>query len=162
MKMYKFSENFYHDRPPSADELIVWLRKAIAEIGFRVVVLDSLSAFKKTQDGVRETLKLMRELRALKDELNISILVIADCPEQKRGKTLTGADLGRSAFCVRRRTVHLLFAGIRRISITDILCKHVRKMRRSFGMRKTFRCAASSSRTRSFWRFGLTIDLLES
>ena len=115
MKTHRFSENFYHDRPPSADELIVWLRKAIAEIGFRVVVLDSLSAFKKTQDGVRETLKLMRELRALKDELNISILVIADCPEQKRGKTLTEADLGRSrvlctaadsAFAICRHPTH--------------------------------------------------------
>ena len=96
LKLHTFSERFVRESPPDADKLAEWLRQAVRQTRSRVVVIDSLSSVKTTQDGVRETLKLMRELRRLRDELNISILVVTDCTDARRGKPLTEADLGRS------------------------------------------------------------------
>jgi len=93
---YKFAENFYRDRPSSNDQLIEWLRAAIKANGFRVVVIDDLSAIKNTHDGTRETLKLMRDLKLLCDELNVSILALADSDEPGKTGIVGEADLGRS------------------------------------------------------------------
>jgi len=49
-----------------------------------------------TYDGTRETLKLMRELKRLKDELDVSILVIASSQEQRKGEAIGEAHMQRS------------------------------------------------------------------
>ncbi len=95
-KQYKLSENFYHDRPNADEDLCKWLREKIREHGFRVVVIDDLSAVRQTFDGTRETLKLMRELKRLKDELDVSVLVIASSQEQRKGEIISEAHLLRS------------------------------------------------------------------
>jgi KaiC/GvpD/RAD55 family RecA-like ATPase len=95
-KQYKLSENFYHDKPEGDEDLVKWLRKTIAEKGFRVVVIDDLSAVRLTFDGTRETLKLMRELKRLKDELDVSILVLASSQEQRKGEVIGEAHMRRS------------------------------------------------------------------
>lgn len=95
-KQYKLSENLYHDRPPLNKPLCEWLRSAISENGFRVVVIDDLSAVRMTYDGTRETLKLMRELKQLKDELDVSVLVLAGSDEQRRGELISEAHMKRS------------------------------------------------------------------
>ena len=75
VKSHEFSDRFYRESPPDVEALVTWLRDAVKAIGARAVVIDSLAAVRKTHDGVRETLGLMRELRAVRDELGISILV---------------------------------------------------------------------------------------
>lgn len=95
-KQYKLSENLYHDRPPLNKPLCEWLRSAISENGFRVVVIDDLSAVRMTSDGTRETLKLMRELKQLKDELDVSVLVLAGSQEQRRGELISETHMLRS------------------------------------------------------------------
>ena len=95
-KTYRFAENLYRGRPISVDGLVESLRKSIKENGFRVIVIDDLSALKRTHDGTRETLTLMRSLRELRDELNVSILVLADSEEPRRGSVVGEADLRRS------------------------------------------------------------------
>jgi hypothetical protein len=92
---YKFSERLYRDRPPACDELVDWVRSMVTYHGFQVVVIDDLSAFKRTHDGTLDTLRIMRGLRQLRDELNISILVLTDSAEPRRG-FVSEADLGRS------------------------------------------------------------------
>jgi len=96
LKTHTFSERFCRESPPDVGKLAEWLKAAVKGNKCRVVVIDSLAAVRNTQDGVRETLKLMRDLRRLKDELDISILVLTDCLDARRSKTLTEADLGRN------------------------------------------------------------------
>ncbi len=95
-KQYKLSENLYHDKPEPNEDLCTCLRRMIRENGFRVVVIDDLSAVRQTYDGTRETLKLMRELKLLKDELDVSILVLASSQEQRRGELISEAHMMRS------------------------------------------------------------------
>ena len=95
-KQYKLSENLYHDKPEPNEDLCTWLRRMIRENGFRVVVIDDLSAVRQTYDGTRETLKLMRELKLLKDELDVSIMVLASSQEQRRGELISEAHMMRS------------------------------------------------------------------
>jgi KaiC/GvpD/RAD55 family RecA-like ATPase len=92
---YKFSERLYRDRPPARDELVDWVCSMVTDHAFQVVVIDDLSAFKRTHDGTLDTLRIMRDLRQLRDELNISILVLTDSAEPRRG-FVSEADLGRS------------------------------------------------------------------
>lgn len=95
-KTYKFAENLHRDRPPSIDELVGWLGKTVREEGFQVVIIDDLSAVKRTHDGIRETLALMRELKRLRDELGVSILAIAASDEPGWKKMVSEHDLKRS------------------------------------------------------------------
>ncbi|MEO7155928.1 MAG: AAA family ATPase [Vicinamibacterales bacterium] len=95
-KQYKLSENFYHDRPDGDEDLVKWLRGMVTERGFRVIVIDDLSAVRQTFDGTRETLKLMRELKRLKEELDVSILVLASSQEQRKGELISETHLQRS------------------------------------------------------------------
>jgi len=95
-KQYKLSENLYRDRPVAGEKLIDWLRKMIADNGFRTIIIDDLSAVRQTYDGTRETLKLMRELKQLKEEVNISILVVSGSQEQRRGEFISETHLMRS------------------------------------------------------------------
>ncbi|MFL6466584.1 MAG: hypothetical protein ACJ72Z_01360, partial [Pyrinomonadaceae bacterium] len=63
--------------------------------GIRVVIIDDLSAIKRTNDGVRETLAFIRQLKQLCEELGISVLAVSDAAEPKNGE-VSENDLGRS------------------------------------------------------------------
>ncbi len=95
-RQYKFSENLYRQKPPKDEKLIEWLRRMVSEKGFRVIVLDDLSAVRMSYDGTRETLKMMRELKDLRDEFDLSILVIACSREQRPGELISEAHMMRS------------------------------------------------------------------
>lgn len=95
-KPYRFSENLYRSKPPRGEKLIDWLYKTIDEHNIRVVILDDLTAVRKTYDGTRETLKLMRELKELKEEKDISILALAGSREAKPGAMVCEGDMMRS------------------------------------------------------------------
>lgn len=93
---YRFAENFYRGRLPMGADLCQWLRAMVPKGAFQVVIIDSLSAIKKTHDGVKDTLPLMRDLANLKLELGISILVVAGSDMPLRNRPASEADLGRS------------------------------------------------------------------
>jgi hypothetical protein len=112
LKCYEFSRSLYRGRPKNVDGLINWLKDAIKENGFQVVVIDDLAALTNTHEGTRETLKLMRQLKGIKDESGAAILVLATSAEQKSGAGVSEADLGRwrvlcnaadSVFAIGRR-----------------------------------------------------------
>jgi hypothetical protein len=92
---YKFAANLYRERPPQVENISEWIRDMVAEHGFRVVVIDSLSALKRTHDGIRETLSCMRRLKQLRDELGVSILAVTDAFEPRDG-WVSESDLMRS------------------------------------------------------------------
>ena len=92
---HKFAERLYRDRPGADEDLFEWIKRSVEENGIRVVVVDDLSAVKRTHDGIRETLALMRKLRRLCAELGASVLVISDSLEPTDGWE-SEKDLGRS------------------------------------------------------------------
>ena len=95
-KSYKFSENLYRERPPSRERLCEWLHETVLANRISVVVIDDIAELRHTYDGTRETLLLMRELKKLKDELDISVLVIAGTREPGRGVSVSEPDMQRS------------------------------------------------------------------
>ncbi len=95
-KAYKFAENLYRDRPPPDDDIVDWVRAEVLENRFQVVVVDALSAIRRTHDGTRETLAMMRRLKPLRDELGISILVLTDSEPPRRSGRVGEYGLGRS------------------------------------------------------------------
>jgi len=92
---YRFSDNLYIDRPPSAEQLVPWLRDMVAA-GIDVIIIDDLSALQQTADGTKHTLRLMRALRELIYEKGVSILVIAGSREHRYDNSVSEADLKRS------------------------------------------------------------------
>jgi archaellum biogenesis ATPase FlaH len=75
----RFSRNVFRGRPGQNDDVFSeWLRKVVSEHRINIVVIDSLSMLKRTHDGVREMLLFMRQARRLRDEMGVSILVLAD------------------------------------------------------------------------------------
>ena len=100
-KPYRFSERLFRDRPPNVDALIPWLRAIVKANAIRYVVIDDLSSVMRTCDGTRETMKLMRLLKELRDELGLSILVLMEAADPGRRKWVSEADLGRQAALCR-------------------------------------------------------------
>jgi len=93
---HEFPTTFFRDRPPSLDKLTDWVREMIVSGGFRVVIIDSLASLKLSADGVRETLPVMRGLKKIVDELDVSILVVTDAEPPAKNATASEADLRRS------------------------------------------------------------------
>ncbi len=94
--LHRFSENFYRGRPQSANDLCDWVEAAVAEGGFRVVIIDDLGAVKSTHDGTRETLPVMRRLKRLTEETGVSVLVLACSETAARERIVSERDLWRS------------------------------------------------------------------
>lgn len=92
-KTCKFAKNLYRSRPPLGEELCEWIAGQIAEHSFNVVIVDDLTALKKTHDGVREMLAAMRGLKRLCDELGVSVLAIACSNEPASTRQVSDRDL---------------------------------------------------------------------
>lgn len=102
---YDFSENFKRVEMPAdttmrtADDCrkfgqgIEWL---VEKTGAKVLIVDSITAFRHSGGGTTSEIMLLRELNRLKRELGLSILVIVNNEIRKTGGTLTIRDLGPS------------------------------------------------------------------
>ena len=95
-KSYKFARNLYRGRPAAAEDLCEWLEAAVRDNGFDAVIVDDLSAVKRTHDGIRETLAAMRRLKKLCDESGVAILAITGCDAPLTGRMVRMGDMGRS------------------------------------------------------------------
>jgi RecA-family ATPase len=93
-RQYKFSEKFFRIKPPAdTKDFVGWLRETVKKGRYDAVIIDDIGSLKTTNEGTRETLAAMRELRRLRDETLVSILVVTDAAEP-RGKGATEAALG--------------------------------------------------------------------
>lgn len=101
---YRFSQKFYRagiyrnrELPPGFKTFEHYVRSgleaAMRSTGARVVIIDNLTYLRGTGDTARESLPLMRELGRLKDELGLSILVIAHTPKRNQSRRITVNDL---------------------------------------------------------------------
>jgi hypothetical protein len=95
-RRYNFSERLLCARPPvTPTNFIEWLRSRLEERRFDVVIIDDIDSLRRTNGGTSEVLAAMRALKRLRDEMMVSILVIAEAREAK-GKQGTEKDLGTS------------------------------------------------------------------
>jgi hypothetical protein len=126
-RKYSFTDNFHRDRPPLLDNLAGWLRDMIVQRRVRTVVIDSLAAVKQSSNGTRETLELMRQLRQITHEFDVSILVITDSAEPPRSSLVSQRDLGRSrVLCSPADAVFAIGADPKRADEKCILQTRVR------------------------------------
>lgn len=95
-RQYNFSERFFRARPPVTEKnFIEWLRSRLEDGRFDAVIIDDIDNLKTTNSGTSETLAVMRALKRVRDEMMVSILVIADARDAK-GKHADEKDLGTS------------------------------------------------------------------
>jgi transcriptional regulator with XRE-family HTH domain len=101
---YRFSEKFYRadlrrnrELPPEFKTFEQYVRSrlesAIRANGARVVIIDDITYLRGPNDTARDSLPLIRELCRLKDELGLSILVIAHTPKRGSSRRITVNDL---------------------------------------------------------------------
>jgi len=76
-RLNKFSDNFYRTSPASVEGFDKWLAGQIEQYGFQVVIVDDIAAFRETLAGSREIVRVMRELKKIKNETGVSILVLS-------------------------------------------------------------------------------------
>lgn len=70
------------------------IKREVREYDIDVVILDSLTALKRSYYGSTELLPIMRRLRRLIADCDISVLVLADVPRSDRPRALTLKCLG--------------------------------------------------------------------
>jgi hypothetical protein len=99
-RAYEFSESLFRASPPAGKAMGEWLRKKIKDDRMEVVIIDDLAALKQTDDGTAESLRVMRELKNIVDELGVSILVLASSCPPARAALVAESDLRRTrAIC---------------------------------------------------------------
>jgi KaiC/GvpD/RAD55 family RecA-like ATPase len=94
-RTYRFSDALYRSRPDEGEDLLEWLEEAVSEKAIKAVIIDDLSALKSTLTGAKEPLRIMRELKRLKERMGISILILASAAEPAKGRPAEEADLRR-------------------------------------------------------------------
>jgi predicted transcriptional regulator len=101
---YRFSEKCYRaeikrnrELPEGFKTLEQYVRAAlepaVRAVGAKVLIVDNLTYLRGPSDSARESLPLMRELIRLKEELDLSILVIAHTPKRAVSRRITINDL---------------------------------------------------------------------
>lgn len=75
---YDFSRQFFRECPAEGTKVTDWLSGIIKNHKIDVVVIDDLSFVTRSDDGTRETLEMMRELRRMTRRHRVSVLVLAD------------------------------------------------------------------------------------
>jgi KaiC/GvpD/RAD55 family RecA-like ATPase len=93
---FVFSQNLYRDRPAETDDLARWAASQCAKHDLAILIVDDLSAVTRSDDGTRETLRLVRELKRLTLEQGLSIMVLADSVHAPHTRDAGEADLRRS------------------------------------------------------------------
>lgn len=101
---YQFSDNFYcaeidvdgdfpDDFATFEEYMRMEIRKMIIELQAKVVIIDNITYLRGANDTARHSIPLMRELKRLKKELGLSILVLAHTPKRSMTRNLTVNDL---------------------------------------------------------------------
>jgi predicted DNA binding protein len=100
---YHFPENFYRaEIDPDGeyegfesfeDYLIHSLEKVVIETGVKILIIDNITYLKNETDKAKNALPLMKQLKALKQKYNLSILVLAHTPKRDLTKPITQNDL---------------------------------------------------------------------
>ena len=81
-------------------EFIKSLEASIIENDFKVIIIDNLTYLKNETEKAKDALSLMKELKALKNKHNLSMLILAHTPKRDSSKPLTKNDLSGSKMLI--------------------------------------------------------------
>jgi len=101
---YSFGNNFYRaELNPDIelseeftdfdDYLIYSLERSVLQTGAKVLVIDNLTYLRNETERAKDALPLMKQLKALKNKYNLSILVLAHTPKRDMTLPITRNDL---------------------------------------------------------------------
>ncbi len=99
-RKYKFAHELFRGQPDEDVDLFEWIKAVVETNDIEVVIVDDLAAVKQTNEGVRETLLLMRNLKRLCRSRGLSVLAISDASEPKN-KRESEKDLNTSKVLCR-------------------------------------------------------------
>jgi RecA-family ATPase len=101
---YEFSPNFYRAElnPDLAipegfasfdDYLIHALERSVLQTGAKILIIDNLTYLRSETEQAKDALPLMKQLKALKNKYNLSILILAHTPKRDLTQAITRNDL---------------------------------------------------------------------
>ena len=101
---YYFNENFFRaelnteiETPTgfkNFDEYLGFaLERAVVQSNARIIIVDNLTYLRSETEQAKDALPLMKQLKALKNRYNLSILALAHTPKRDMGKEITRNDL---------------------------------------------------------------------
>ncbi|MBD1395499.1 AAA family ATPase [Mucilaginibacter glaciei] len=111
-QVYKFSENFYRaqfntgyqvesDAPQNDDLLIAAIEYKIKQVHATVLIIDNISCLRGGTENASVALRLIKNLKDLKTDHNLSILVLAHTPKRRNpGLPLSADDLHGSKLLI--------------------------------------------------------------
>jgi RecA-family ATPase len=123
---YNFNDNFYRaDLNPdlelpegfdtNEDYFNYSLEQGVMSTGARVIIIDNITYMRSETEQAKDALSLMKQLKALKNKYNLSILVLAHTPKRDPSKPISSNDLQGSkmlmnfcdsAFAIGKSTQH--------------------------------------------------------
>jgi KaiC/GvpD/RAD55 family RecA-like ATPase len=75
---YQMARNLFRGRPDDDEDLFEWIAAAVEQHDLRAVVVDDLSTAATSHFGIRQTVRLMRNLQRLCHRTGVSVLAISD------------------------------------------------------------------------------------
>ena len=110
-KDFEFSDNFFRleidpDNIDSENEsdfekkIIESIRTAIDRTGAKILIIDNITYLRSNNEKAGDALPLMKELKRLKSEFDLSILVLAHTPKRDFTKPLTKNDIAGSKMLI--------------------------------------------------------------
>ena len=94
---YKFSERFHRVEAnigqAEPDQIFPAMTRLVEKTKAKVLIIDNISYLKRTYDGGRDQLELIRQLRQLKNEHGLSILVLAHSARRNTSLPIEFGDL---------------------------------------------------------------------
>lgn len=81
-------------------EFIKSLEATIIEKNIKIIIIDNLTYLKNETEKAKDALSLMKELKALKNKHNLSLLILAHTPKRDSSKPLTKNDLSGSKMLI--------------------------------------------------------------
>lgn len=76
------------------------LEKSIIDTGSKIVIIDNITYLRNETERAKDALPLMKELKALKNKYNLSILCLAHTPKRDLSKPITRNDLQGSKMLI--------------------------------------------------------------
>jgi RecA-family ATPase len=108
---YPFSTNMYraeinpnaelpHEFASFEDHLTYSMERCIQQSGAKVLIIDNLTYLREETERAKDALPLMKQLKALKSRLDLSILALAHTPKRDLTKPVTRNDLQGSKMLI--------------------------------------------------------------
>lgn len=113
------------DGKPFEEAIREMLAPLVIESGAKVLIIDNITYLKRTAEGTRESVPLMKELQRLKRRFGLSILLIAHTPKRDARRPLAVNDLQGSK-AIANYADNIFAIGQSRRELSERYIKHIK------------------------------------